>query len=315
MVMVYAFGRDLRRATSTRPSQSAPRSAAGWRGSRSACTSSPSSPARSSARLCLFVLIQGFAGFEAEGNMGQNSFGDDGSGYAWWAAFLLEMRADRGLRDRHPRGHRRAQRAPRAWRRWRSASPWPRSTSSRSPRPAPRSTRSGRSARRCSPAATRSRSCGCSSSRRCSAPRSPDSPTRCCSAAAATPVPGSGLSFSRPRTAAVPGYAAPDQYQQQWNQQRPPGPAAWQQQPIVQDGWQWDPVGQQWHPVRSHAGAVAGASRPPAGPAGTGSRGPAEAAGAAMPQQRTPPQPTPPRLSSRREPTRATDGTQIRPPQ
>ena len=42
------------------------------------------------AGLSLFVLLQGFEGFEAEGNMGQNSFGDDGSGYAWWAAFLLE---------------------------------------------------------------------------------------------------------------------------------------------------------------------------------------------------------------------------------
>ena len=43
------------------------------------------------AGLCLFVLMQGFPGFEATGNMGQNSFGDAGSGYAWWAAFLLEM--------------------------------------------------------------------------------------------------------------------------------------------------------------------------------------------------------------------------------
>ena len=60
-------------------------------------------------------------------------------------------------------------------------------------------------------------------------------------------VPGSGISFSRPRTAAqVPGYAAPDQYQQQWNQEATPEPA-----PIIQDGWQWDPVGQQWHPVGS----------------------------------------------------------------
>jgi aquaporin Z len=42
------------------------------------------------AGLMLFLLLQGFEGFEAEGNMGQNSFGDAGSGYAWWAAFLLE---------------------------------------------------------------------------------------------------------------------------------------------------------------------------------------------------------------------------------
>ena len=43
------------------------------------------------AGLALFVLLQGYDGFEAEGSMGQNSFGDEGSGYAWWAAFLLEL--------------------------------------------------------------------------------------------------------------------------------------------------------------------------------------------------------------------------------
>ena len=43
------------------------------------------------ASLALFVLMQGFDGFEAEGAMGANTFGDDGSGYAWWAALLLEI--------------------------------------------------------------------------------------------------------------------------------------------------------------------------------------------------------------------------------
>jgi aquaporin Z len=43
------------------------------------------------AGLCLFVLMHGFPGFDATGNMAQNSFGDAGSGYAWWAAILLEM--------------------------------------------------------------------------------------------------------------------------------------------------------------------------------------------------------------------------------
>ncbi len=42
------------------------------------------------AGLSLFILMQGFEGFDADGNMAQNSFGDAGSGYAWWAAFLLE---------------------------------------------------------------------------------------------------------------------------------------------------------------------------------------------------------------------------------
>ena len=38
----------------------------------------------------LFGLLHGFDGFTAEGNMGQNFFGDQGTGYAWWAALLLE---------------------------------------------------------------------------------------------------------------------------------------------------------------------------------------------------------------------------------
>ncbi len=39
----------------------------------------------------LFGLGNGFEGFSAEGNMGQNFFGDAGSGYAWWAALLVEI--------------------------------------------------------------------------------------------------------------------------------------------------------------------------------------------------------------------------------
>ncbi len=38
----------------------------------------------------LFGLNQGFEGFTAEGNMAQNFFGDQGTGFAWWAALLLE---------------------------------------------------------------------------------------------------------------------------------------------------------------------------------------------------------------------------------
>jgi aquaporin Z len=94
------------------------------------------------------------------------------------------------------------------------------------------------------------------------------------------PVPGSRLNFRGARTA-VPGYGAPDQYQQQWNQQVPGYPQAqqpapsdqyqqqWNQpqqaaapqaqqaqpaqpveQPIIQDGWQWDPQAQQWIPAQ-----------------------------------------------------------------
>ncbi|WP_248583024.1 MIP family channel protein [Nocardioides sp. InS609-2] len=39
----------------------------------------------------LFGLFHGIEGFDAEGNMAQNSFGDDGTGYAWWAALILEL--------------------------------------------------------------------------------------------------------------------------------------------------------------------------------------------------------------------------------
>jgi aquaporin Z len=64
------------------------------------------------------------------------------------------------------------------------------------------------------------------------------------------PVPGSGWTFSRPRAAAaVPGYGAPDQFQQEWNQQAAAEQAAWEQEPIIQDGWQWDHAAQEWKPL------------------------------------------------------------------
>ncbi|MCW2834319.1 MAG: family channel protein [Nocardioides sp.] len=43
------------------------------------------------AGAALFGLMHGFESFSSEGNMGANSFGDEGSGYAMWAAFVLEM--------------------------------------------------------------------------------------------------------------------------------------------------------------------------------------------------------------------------------
>ena len=63
-------------------------------------------------------------------------------------------------------------------------------------------------------------------------------------------IPGSGFGFLRPRAQTV--VVGPDTYQQQWNQETgtTSSTASYAaQQPIVQDGWQWDPVGQQWHPV------------------------------------------------------------------
>jgi len=79
----------------------------------------------------------------------------------------------------------------------------------------------------------------------------------------AEPVAGSGLNFGGGQ-AAAPAYGM-DQYQQQWNQpagqdyQAPAGqdyqagqaaPAASAEQPIIQDGWQWDPQAQQWIPAQ-----------------------------------------------------------------
>jgi aquaporin Z len=77
------------------------------------------------------------------------------------------------------------------------------------------------------------------------------------------PVPGSGLP-RRAAAGAVPGYGAPDAYQQQWNQPAaggyqapqaggyvdPAAQAAPVEQPIIQDGWQWDPQAQQWIPAQ-----------------------------------------------------------------
>jgi aquaporin Z len=82
------------------------------------------------------------------------------------------------------------------------------------------------------------------------------------------PVPGSGFSFTS--AAAVPGYGQPDAFQQQWNQPgqgqqtgQPSGqqagygqgayPQASYEQPIIQDGWQWDPQAQQWIPAQQQA--------------------------------------------------------------
>ncbi|WP_340537389.1 MIP/aquaporin family protein [Nocardioides sp. GXZ039] len=97
---------------------------------------------------------------------------------------------------------------------------------------------------------------------------------------ATEPVPGSGFNFGGGAPAA-PGYGAPDQFQQQWNQPGatpafgghdaghdhghggPGGQGGYAQpgqqtgqhagqaeQPIIQDGWQWDPQAQQWIPAQ-----------------------------------------------------------------
>jgi aquaporin Z len=80
------------------------------------------------------------------------------------------------------------------------------------------------------------------------------------------PVAGSGWRFARPAAAAVPGYGAPDQFQQEWNQQAVEQ-AAWEQEPIIQDGWQWDHAAQEWKPLEQWQPATPPAQHaaPPAG--------------------------------------------------
>ncbi|TIC86806.1 MIP family channel protein [Nocardioides sp. GY 10113] len=73
----------------------------------------------------------------------------------------------------------------------------------------------------------------------------------------AEPVPGSGFGAGR---AGVPGLGAPNQFEQQWNQQ---SEAQGQAQPIIQDGWMWDPNAQQWVPAPPEASA--GTADPAAG--------------------------------------------------
>jgi aquaporin Z len=196
--------------------------------------------------LVLFLLMHGFDGFDATDNMGQNFFGDQGgSQYAWWAAFLMEalmtavfvlvILAVTDERFEHPAL------APLTIGFTLAAIHFvmiPATGTSVNP------------ARSIGPALFAGSDAILQLWLFILAPllgavvagygypalfgRHGD------------PVPGSGITFPRPRAQTV--VVGPDQYQQQWNQES--GTASYQAaQPIVQDGWQWDPVGQQWHPV------------------------------------------------------------------
>ena len=83
----------------------------------------------------------------------------------------------------------------------------------------------------------------------------------------AEPIPGSGWQFARTAPAAVPGYGAPDQFQQEWNQQAQEQ-AAWEQEPIIQDGWQWDHAAQEWKPLEQWQPAPPPQAQHAAPPAG-----------------------------------------------
>jgi aquaporin Z len=90
------------------------------------------------------------------------------------------------------------------------------------------------------------------------------------------PVPGSGFKLpARPaRSYAAPGYGAPDQFQQEWNQR----PTAAYPEPIIENGWQWDYAAQEWKPLEQYEPPAA--QTQPSGPAGPA---PAEQPTAQMP--------------------------------
>jgi aquaporin Z len=146
------------------------------------------------------------------------------------------------------------------------------------------------------------------------------------------PVAGSGWTFARHApAAAVPGYGAPDQYQQEWNQQQAAqDQAAWEQEPIIQDGWQWDHAAQEWKPLEQWqppappAHAAHPEPTPAPTPASTPAPAPAPTPAPAPPAQPTPPQPTPPQPTPpqptppAQQPPPAdpgTEPTQFRPPE
>jgi aquaporin Z len=200
------------------------------------------------AGLSLFVLVQGIDGYDIGDNgLAQNSFGDEGSGYAWWAAFLVEViltaiflyviLAVTDARNEHPALAPAAIGLTLTMIHFASIN-----LTGTSVNPA-RSIGVGLFA-------------------------GGDAivqlwlfilaPLLGGAIAGVTypmiyghatdPVPGSGWSFARPAPAAVPGYGAPDQFQQEWNQQAVEQ-AAWEQEPIIQDGWQWDHAAQEWKPL------------------------------------------------------------------
>jgi aquaporin Z len=208
--------------------------------------------------LALFVLLHGYPGFDATGNMGQNSFGSQGSGYAAWAAFLLEalmtavfatvVLAVTDERNEHPAL------APLAIGLTLTAIHFvtiPATGTSVNP------------ARSIGPGLFAGTAAVEQLWLFILAPLVGGAVAGLAYplvfGRAGDAVAGSGIRLPR-RGMVVVG---PDQYQQQWNQDANAGswlfagqghgqgqPPA-EEAPVVQDGWQWDPVGQQWHPVGS----------------------------------------------------------------
>ena len=269
------------------------------------------------AGLALFVLLQGYDGFEAEGGMGQNYFGEEGPGeYAWWAAFLLELimtllfilviLAVTDSRFEHPAL------APLAIGLTLAAIHFvaiPATGTSVNP------------ARSIGPGIFAGTDAIIQLWLFILAPLIGGAlggflyPLLF--GHGTDPVPGSGLNLSRPAPAAVPGYGAPDQYQQEWNQQQTAqDQAAWEQEPIIQDGWQWDHAAQEWKPLEQWQAPAPPVQATPVEP--TPAPAPATPAEPA-PAQPTPPQATPPHQTPPAQqppqPDPGTETTQMRPPE
>ena len=217
------------------------------------------------AGLALFILVQGIDGYDVgDSGLAQNSFGDDGTGYAWWAAFLVELiltaiflyviLAVTDARNEHPAL------APLAI---------------------------GLALTMVHLASMTATSTSVNPARSIGVGLFAGSdaviqlwlfilaPLAGAAIAGITypllfghgsePVPGSGLR----RAAAAPGYGAPDQFQQEWNQQGTAQQTAVAQEPIIQDGWQWDHDAQEWKPLEQFQQPPADPADPadPAGPA------------------------------------------------
>jgi aquaporin Z len=215
----------------------------------------------------LFTLMQGFDGYDHH-NMGQNAYGDLGSGYAWWAAFLLELvltalfvwviLAVTDARNEQPAL------APLAIGLALAAIHFvaiPATGTSVNP------------VRSIGPALFAGTDAIQQLWLFILAPLIGGA------VAGLTyplifgngtdPVVGSGWIFQRSARSTVPAYAALDAYQQEWNQEPGTGPGTgsgsgtatgtagdagavdhgWGTEPIIQDGWQWDPVAQEWFPA------------------------------------------------------------------
>ena len=218
------------------------------------------------AGLTLFLLVHGFDGYDvSQDGLGQNSFGDDGTGFAWWAALILEtlltaiflwvILAVTDARNEHPAL-------------------------------APAAIGLALTLVHLASIAATGTSVNPARSIGVGVYAGTDAltdlwlfivaPLLGGAVAGLTypllfghgtdPVAGSGLRFGRAAAGAVPGYGAPDQFQQEWNQ---PGGVAvasqhqsWEPEPIIQDGWQWDYQAQewkpleQWHPAEPAGGAT-----------------------------------------------------------